>query len=229
MPGIGLHQPCNRMYFALQRNLASPMSNLDRALAEISAIRGQMARASEFRGYGPRTFAITGLMALMAALAQAVWLKRPAADVPAYLTLWIGTAVASAAIIGFEMITRSRRIHSDLADEMIRTSVAQFLPAGAAGVLITAVVSCFAPRDLPMLPGLWQIIFALGVFASCRFLPRTLAAVGVWYLGTGLASLALSDGPWAFSPWIMGLAFGVGQMLVAVLLHQGLGADDDQR
>ena len=55
------------------------MSNLDRALAEISAIRGQMARASEFRGYGPATFAITGLLALAAAIGQSLWLKDPAA------------------------------------------------------------------------------------------------------------------------------------------------------
>ena len=39
------------------------MSNLDKALAEITAIRGQMARASQFRGYGPATFAITGTLA----------------------------------------------------------------------------------------------------------------------------------------------------------------------
>jgi hypothetical protein len=155
------------------------MSNLDRALAEISAIRGQMARASEFRGYGPATFAITGLLALMTALGQSLWLKDPAGHVWAYLTLWIGLAGVSASIIGFEMVTRSRRLHSDLADEMIRAAVEQFLPAAAAGGLITLALIRFSPRSLPLLPGLWQIIFGLGVFASCRFLPRRLAAVGV--------------------------------------------------
>lgn len=203
------------------------MSNLDRALAEISAIRGQMARASEFRGYGPATFAITGLLALMTALGQSLWLKDPAGHVWAYLTLWIGLAGVSASIIGFEMVTRSRRLHSDLADEMIRAAVEQFLPAAAAGGLITLALIRFSPRSLPLLPGLWQIIFGLGVFASCRFLPRRLAAVGVWYLASGLVALALSNGPEAFSPWVMGLAFGVGQLLVAGLLHHGLGADDE--
>lgn len=204
------------------------MSNLDRALAEISAIRGQMARATEFRGYGPSTFAITGLLAVLAAAAQAAWLKDPAAQPLAWLGLWIGTAAASAAIIGWEMVTRSRRMHSGLADEMIRTAVAQFLPAAGAGLMLTAVLFWFAPQHMPLLPGLWQIVFSLGVFASCRFLPPSLGAVGVWYMAAGLVSLARSGGPDAFSPWGMGVAFGFGQLLVAFLLHRSVGGDDER-
>jgi hypothetical protein len=204
------------------------MSNLDRALAEISAIRGQMARASEFRGYGPATFALTGLLALAAGFGQSVWLKDAAGHLAEWLALWVAVAAVSAAVIGWEMVTRSRRIHSDLADEMIRTAVEQFLPAATAGALVTAVLFRFAPASLPLLPGLWQIIFALGVFASCRFLPRSLVLVGVWYLASGLACLVLSGGPHAYSPWMMGAGFGLGQLLVAILLQQSLGADDGQ-
>ncbi len=204
------------------------MSNLDRALAEISAIRGQMARASEFRGYGPATFTVTALLAAVAAVGQSIWLKDPAANVPAYLGLWIATATLSAAIIGFEMVTRSRRMHSDLAGEMIRAAVEQFLPAAAAGALITATLWSFAPQSLSLLPGLWQIIFGLGVFASCRFLPRAMVLVGVWYLAAGLICLAHCSGSQAFSPWAMGLAFGIGQGLVAIVLQRGVGGGDEQ-
>jgi hypothetical protein len=202
------------------------MTNLDKALADIDAIRGQMARATAFRGYGPATFAITGVLAAGAALAQSVWLRDPIRHIEAYLGLWIATAAASAAIIGFEMVTRSRRMHSDLAEEMIRTAVEQFLPAAVAGGLITAVLYRFAPQSVPLLPGLWQITFSLGVFASCRFLPKSLAAVGFWYLAAGLVCLAHSNGREALSPWAMGVPFGVGQGLVAVLLYRSLGGDD---
>ena len=41
-----------------------------------------------------------------------------------------------------------------------------------------------------MLPGLWQIFYSLGIFASCRLLPRPTFWVAVFYLGTGLAVLA---------------------------------------
>ena len=219
--------PCHCVYFAMQRDSAPSMSNLDKALADISAIRGQMARATTFRGYGPATFAVTGLLAALAAVGQAIWLPEPGRHVATYLVLWIGVAVASAAIIGFEMVTRSRRIHSDLAEDMIRTAVEQFLPAALAGGLITAVLVRFAAQDLSLLPGLWQIIFGLGVFASCRFLPRTMIAVGVWYLASGLICLAHAGGAQAFSPWAMGVGYGLGQGLVAVILQWGPGGEDD--
>ena len=42
------------------------MKDLERALADITAIRSQMARGTQFRGYGPVTVATTGLLALLA-------------------------------------------------------------------------------------------------------------------------------------------------------------------
>ena len=47
------------------------MRDLDKALADITAIRAQMARGTEFQGYGPITVAATGVLALAAAGAQA--------------------------------------------------------------------------------------------------------------------------------------------------------------
>jgi ABC-type cobalamin transport system permease subunit len=104
-----------------------------------------------------------------------------------------------------------------MADEMIRTAVAQFLPSVGAGSLLTIVIVRSVPGTLWMLPGLWQIIYSLGVFSSCRFLPRPVAAAGAWYLLTGLASIALGDTR-ALSPWVMGIAYGAGQLLVAGIL-----------
>ncbi len=198
------------------------VKDLDAALTHITAIRHQMARSAEFRGYGPATLAATGVFAALAAGGQARWLAHPENDVVSYLALWVTTAALSVALIGFEMVARSRRVHTGLAEEMIATAVEQFLPAAAAGTLVTAVLFRFAPENLWMLPGLWQILFSLGVFASCRFLPRPIFAVGVWYLTTGLACLAFASGAQAFSPWAMGIPYGVGQLLCAALLLQHL-------
>ncbi len=205
------------------------MKDLDEALTEITAIRHQIARSAEFRGYGPATLAATGVFAALAAGGQALWLKLPERDVVAYLTLWVTTAALSVALIGFEMVDRSRRVHTGLAEEMIATAVEQFLPAAAAGTLVTAILFLFAPENLWMLPGLWQILFSLGVFASCRFLPRSIFVVGVWYLTTGLACLAFASGARAFSPWAMGVPYGLGQLLCAalVLLHSAEEGDGE--
>jgi hypothetical protein len=202
------------------------MKNLDKALADIRAIRSQMARGAEFRGYGPATVAATGLLAIFAAWVQGTWLPDPAAEGFNYIALWVATAAISVTLVGIEMVARSRRIHSGLADAMIHAATEQFIPAGVAGALLPVVLFRFAPENLWMLPGLWQIIFSLGYLASCRSLPRPMYAVGVWYLVAGLSGLALASGARALSPWAMAVPFGVGQLLMAAILHLSVGNND---
>ena len=193
------------------------MSDLDRALGEISNIRRQVARSTEFRGYGPVTLAITGIIAVLAASVQALWLPSPANHAFTYLGIWSLTAFGAAVLSAVQMYTRSRRMHSGLSDEMIRMAVEQFLPSLAAGLLLTLIVLRFTPATLWILPGVWQIIFSLGIFSSCRFLPRPMLVAGSWYLLTGMACIAFGDAR-ALSPWAMGLPFGAGQLLVAAIL-----------
>jgi hypothetical protein len=194
------------------------MNDLYKALGDIRSIRRQVAHRTEFRGYGPATLAATGGFAILAAGAQALMLPEPAKHIAAYLAIWISTAILSAALIGVQMVTRAHRMHSGMADEMIRMAVEQFLPAAGAGALMTIVLVRAVPSALWMLPGLWQVIFGLGVFSSCRFLPRPMLAAGAWYLLTGLACISLADGR-ALSPWAMGIPYGAGQLLVAGILY----------
>lgn len=193
------------------------MQNLNKALGDISSIRMQMARSSDFQGYGPVTLAGTGILAIAAAAAQSRWLPDPEHRLVPYLAIWISAAFVSAALIAAETVARTRRMHRGTADTMLRMAIEQFLPSAAAGALITWVLVHYAPAAVWMLPGLWQVIFSLGVFASCRFLPKPMVAAGVWYLITGLFCISLGDAR-AFSPWAMGVSYGVGQLLVAGIL-----------
>src|SRR6185369_14888794 len=152
------------------------MRDLDRALADIAAIRTQVARGAEFRGYGPMTVTATGVLAVAAGFAQSAWLPDAGTEIVSYLMLWIATATVSVILIGAEAIARTRRIHSGIADEMIHAATEQLIPACVAGALLTFVLFRTAPQSLWMLPGLWQIVFSLGLFASCRSLPRLMFA-----------------------------------------------------
>jgi hypothetical protein len=190
---------------------------VQQALAEISALKLQMARNTEFRGFGPTTLAATGALAALAAMAQGWWLADPLVAINAYLLLWTAIALLSVAVIAAEAIRRSRKAHAGLADDMLVAAAEQFLPAAFAGVLLTLALRAFAPETLWMLPGLWQIVLSLGVFAACRNLPPSLRWVAAWYLATGLACLALARGEHALSPWAMGLPFALGEGLASGL------------
>ena len=125
------------------------------------------------------------------------------------------------------MYRRSRRMHSGLSGHMIRMAVEQFLPAVGAGVLITIVLARVVPTVSWMLPGMWQLIFSLGIFSSCRFLPRPMLLAGMWYLSVGLACLSLGDSQ-ALAPWTMGVGFGAGQLFVAAILFLTTREDMDE-
>jgi hypothetical protein len=195
-------------------------------LAEINAIRTQVARDTQFRGYGPVSIAASGILALTVAALQSRF-ARDGADFPAFLFVWVITAAATVAMTAIETIFRSRRVHSGLANEMLAAAVEQFLPAVIISIFLTAVVMRVAPHDDWMLPGLWQLMFSLGIFASCRFLPRQMVAVAVWYLVCGLTCLVLRSGAKAMSPWSMGIPFGVGQLGVAGVLKFCFDGDSE--
>jgi hypothetical protein len=197
------------------------MKDLNEALTEITAIRRQIVRTAEFRGYGPITVATTGLVAIAAAVVQARFFPAAAHEVVTYLTLWISTAAIATSLIGFEMVIRSRTIHSSLGPEMTLHAIEQLVPSGVAGALVTAVLIRVAPDAVWTLPGLWQILFSLGVFASARFLPRAVFAVAAWYLFAGLVCLSWAATARTLSPWMMGLPYGIGQLLAAAILQWG--------
>jgi hypothetical protein len=203
------------------------VSDLHQALAQLSAIRTQVARDTQFRGYGPASIAASGVLALMVAALQS-HLTNDGRDFFPFLFVWAGTAAIAIGLTASETIGRARRAHHGLANEMILLAAEQFMPALVVGVLLTGVLVVAAPAQLWMLPGLWQLLFSLGVFASCRFLPRPTLAVGVWYLVAGLTCIVVQSGAKTFSPWTMGIPFGAGQLLVAAVLQFGFekGGDD---
>jgi hypothetical protein len=202
------------------------MRDLDKALADIFAIRSQIAAGTAFRGYGPATVAATGGLALLTALLQFLWLDDPTGHPLAFFSGWAAAALLSGAMIWIEMRARSRRHHSGLADAMVHQAIEQFLPPGIAGALLAVMLWKFAPETLWMLPGLWQVLVSLGVFASVRSLPRTVALGGAWYFVAGFATLLLASQSHALSPWTMGLPFVIGQLLMAAILHFASGETD---
>ncbi len=195
------------------------------ALTQITEIRLQLARTEVFRGYRAMPVAFSGVVAVLAAGIQAATIADPMTQVGPYLALWIGAAIISAMAAGLEMVLRARNASSALTRELTWLALEQFCPCLLAGALLTIVFVRTAPSNLWMLPGLWQVVYSLGIFASCRLLPRATFWVAVFYLGTGLAVLALGNGVSALSPWTMGFPFGAGQLLAAAVLYNTLERD----
>jgi hypothetical protein len=217
---------CNAKFGDIIGVQTEEMRDLDKALADIIAIRSQLAAGTAFAGYGPAAIAATAAVALVTAILQYVLLADPTHHPLAFLFGWALAALLSSAMILTEMVARSRRHHSGLADAMIHQAVEQFLPSAVAGVLLALMLWKFAPESLWLLPGLWQVLISLGVFASVRSLPRTVALAGAWYFVAGFTVLLIASQSHALSPWTMGLPFVVGQLLMAAILYFASGVSD---
>lgn len=193
------------------------MPDLRGALDDLALIREQVAKSSQFEGFGPVTLSATGILALIVGATQGLWLKDPRGHIGEFLTEWYATAALSVVVIGIEVLIRSRRVHGSMAVPLMQQAAKHFCPALVAGGLLTIALLRADPTASWMLPGLWEIIFSFGAFAMAPMLPKPVFVVGLWYLLCGLVCIqrGLAD---ALSGWTMGIPFGVGQLMVAAVL-----------
>ena len=203
---------------------------LDDALDQIADIRRRMAGATVFRGYRSTTAGFSAAVAVGASVAQAVWLPRPSEDLAAYMDLWCGAALACSVVAGAGVVANVRRSRARLVQwELARSAAGALLPSLVAGGLLTVVFWSCAGNVLWLLPGLWSILFGLGVLASRPLLPAGTDWVGRWYLLAGLGVICWSAHHGRFSPWAMAVPFGVGQSAAAAVLYWSLERDEDPK
>lgn len=195
------------------------MRDVDSALNDIVRLRGQLAASSRFRGLAPHIVATTGLMAL----ALAVWQTSLNDD---QLVAWVLLAGLCVCMIGAEAVHRSRKLHPTMADRLLTSTLQRFLPAMAAGAIAGVVILLRMPEHARLLPGLWQILIGVGIFAVLGNLPRQMVWAACFYFTAGATSLVLSPDPDIASRWLMGIPFGTGQLLVAGILHVASKEDD---
>lgn len=202
------------------------MADLDKALADLSDIRLRLAAGDMFLGFGPAVIAATGGLALVTTLAQSLWPGVFAADAKTFLLCWVIAAILATGLVGTEMIARTRRLHGGMADAVLINAVEHFLPAGFAGAAIGAALYFFAPDAVWVLPGVWQILVALGLFSAARVLPAPINVIAAWYFLAGVAALIVSAQSQTLLPLAMGLPFVAGQIAMAVVLklaNSGVG------
>ncbi|QDU82297.1 hypothetical protein Pla110_40520 [Polystyrenella longa] len=196
------------------------------ALHQITAIRQQMAKSEVFRGYRSVTVGFSGLLGLFAASIQTEWVAAPTEHLERYLALWFFVAILSIVLVGLELYWRAFCIGSGMMKQMTISAVGQFLPCILIGGLLTTCIFKAAPEVAWMLPGLWSLLFGLGIFSSYRMLPSPICWVGAYYVLCGCGSLMFGQEEYPLSPWQMGISFGGGQFIAAFCLYWTLERDD---
>lgn len=186
------------------------------AIDQITTIRSQLAATEHLKSLRAIPVALSGVLAIAAAIAQSLWLENPIENPRRYLMLWCGAAVISGVLAAVVVARRTYRCPGELSAANAWLAVRQFAPSLVVGAIVTWFVVDRIPHLLWILPGLWQLLFGLGNLAAHRLLPAPAFFVGVTFVATGTCCLWF--GELALDPWAMGLPFAAGQLALASIL-----------
>jgi hypothetical protein len=194
------------------------------ALSQISEIHEHLAKSEVYRGFRSLPVALSGVCGLAAASVQTRLV--PPDDAPRALTYWLVVAAVGGILGGSEIVYNYLFRDDPFARRRTRKVVGQFVPCLAAGAAITWGVVRWSEALIPVLPGLWAIVFSLGIFAARPYLPRAIGWVALYYLAAGLRLLWLAPAAGSLWGWHLGGTFGVGQFAAALVLYWNLERTD---
>jgi hypothetical protein len=192
------------------------------ALDRLDRIHDQLTRGEVYRGFRVPAVALVGCLGLVAAAGQP-WAVPPG-DPAAFVWYWSAVG-AVGALVGFGAAVRSYLFREgEFERRRTRRVMGQFMPCVLAGALLTAALAR-ADAFVPLLPGVWAVVFGLGVVAVRPHLPPAVGLVGIGYVAAGGGLLAWL--PAEPSGWAVGGVFGACHLLTAGALWLGTEGGGD--
>lgn len=225
-----MHYLLDPAIFARQSN---NVTDVTRALAQLEEIHAHLARTEVYRGWRSLPVALSGVAGIAAAGGHVYWFRviAPSAGVDprSWVLFWLAVALLALVIGCAELMWRYLREESPTDRRRTEQVALQFLPALAVGACITVGVLRINPALASTLPGLWSLLFAVGIFSARPYLPTMATLVSTFYAITGVAllwwlgtdTLPPAGLPVWFS-WTVGGVFGAGQLIAAAVLYWNL-------
>ena len=184
-------------------------SNVEDALKQVADIHAQVARSSFFRGYRAEiAVGQAGLALVTTSLEAYCWASI---DAQTHALIWLVVAAVCALASLVDLALR----WPSLPRPSARIATSQLLPALAVGVAIAPLLW----GQAELLPGIWTMLFGVGLLSSAPYLPGQIRFLGLFYVTAG-AVMAHAAGAGLSSPWPMGLTYGAGQLVAAAILRE---------
>jgi hypothetical protein len=153
-----------------------------RAMDNLRFIRETMEAAATFTAVSGWGTVLIGLTALVAA-----GLAAATQSTVRWVFIWMCEAVLSVGISIYTMSLKSRAAGLPLWSEPARKIVFSFVPPMLVGALLTLV--CFEHALLGLLPGIWMLLYGVGVVAAGTFSVRIVPVMGLAFMVVGTVAL----------------------------------------
>ena len=203
---------------------------LRQALTDIAEIRTRMDRTENYRGFRSIAIGVSGLFVLMGSIVQSSlpgegWVRTTFGAKDGYLRIWLVVALASFLVTALEMVVRGFLSNRTNVWRMHRRLVLLLSPSLLTGAILTAVVcvnkdvSDVAVNQYWLLPGMWAVLYGLGLVSCCLHLHRSTFWAASYFLIAGTIYFYLNWTTRELAAWHMVSIFGVGQLLLGGLLY----------
>ena len=195
--------------------------NLNQALSDIAAIREQIGRAESYRGFRSLTVGLSALFVVTGGCLQQIWIEYPEQQPLEFLRLWIVVALLSGVACTVEMLLRNRASNSPVTGKLHRSLITQTMPSVLVGAVVTIAIykASFSNETLiHLLPGVWAMLYGLGLWSCGSNLPRLAHVATVYFLVAGAITLLLNSYSSVLHSAEMVILFGVGQLLLSAAL-----------
>ncbi|HEX5724506.1 MAG TPA: hypothetical protein VFX98_03520 [Longimicrobiaceae bacterium] len=184
-----------------------------RAMDNLRFIRETMERAGSFTavsGWGQVVIGITGFLA--------AWLASLQTSREHWLAVWSGAAVVSLATGVLATAMKARSVKMPLLTGPGRKVALSLFPPMAAGAVLTLVL--FQAGLAEVLPGMWLLLFGVGIVAAGAFSVRVVPVMGFSFMLVGVAAL-LSPAAWGDA--FMAAGFGGLHVVFGIVIARRHG------
>ena len=153
-----------------------------RAMDNLRFIRETMEAAATFTAVSGWGTVVIGLTAIGAAM-----LAGSTQSTTRWIFIWLCEAVLSVAISVYTMALKARAAKLPLWSEPARKILFSFAPPMAGGALLTLVL--FEHGLVTLLPGVWMLLYGIGVVAAGTFSVRIVPVMGMAFMMVGTLAL----------------------------------------
>ena len=185
-----------------------PVAMHEHAMDHLRYIRETMEGTAPFTavpGFGGIAMGATALFAALVAAHQPT--------VTRWLSVWLAEGALALAIGLFSMVRKSRHVQERLLGRPGRKFVLGLFPPMLAAALLTMVL--YNAGLAALLPGLWLLLYGVGVTAGGAFSVRVVPAMGTCFMSLGAVALFSPPG---WGNWLLAAGFGGFHTVFGILI-----------
>ena len=192
---------------------SNPPEMQARAMDNLRFIRETMEAAGTFTavsGWGQVVIGLTAILAALLAASQSAPVE--------WVLVWAGEAILALVISVWCMYNKAKTASLPLLTGSARKLLFSFTPVAAVGMLVTFA---FMKRGMiPLLPGMWMLLYGTAVVAAGAFSVRIVPVMGAAFILTGAVAL-LAPSTWSTALMITG--FGLLHIVFGVVIARRHG------